>query len=58
MIGDRWKDIEAGRNAGCKTIFIDYNYKEPKPQNPDFTTDSLLKAVNLIEIHENKKIKL
>ena len=36
MIGDRWKDIEAGRNAGCKTIFIDYNYKEPKPQNPNF----------------------
>ena len=24
MIGDRWKDIEAGQNAGCKTIFIDY----------------------------------
>lgn len=37
MIGDRWKDIVAGKNAGCTTIFIDYNYNEIKPQNPDYT---------------------
>ena len=49
MIGDRWKDIEAGKCAGCKTIFIDYNYKETKPKNPDFTTDSLLSSVHIIE---------
>ena len=49
MIGDRWKDIEAGKSVGCKTIFIDYDYKEAKPKNPDFTTDSLLNAVHLIE---------
>ena len=48
MIGDRWKDIEAGRCVGCKTIFIDCNYKETKPKNPNFTTDSLLNAVHLI----------
>ena len=28
MVGDRWRDIEAGQNAGCKTIFIQYNYAE------------------------------
>ena len=28
MVGDRWSDIEAGNNVGCKTIFIDYNYNE------------------------------
>ena len=28
MVGDRWSDIEAGNKAGCKTIFIDYKYKE------------------------------
>ncbi len=24
MVGDRWRDVEAGRRAGCTTIFIDY----------------------------------
>jgi D-glycero-D-manno-heptose 1,7-bisphosphate phosphatase len=31
MVGDRWKDIEAGRRAGCRTIFIDRAYAEPQP---------------------------
>ena len=26
MIGDRWKDIEAGYNAGCKSILINWDY--------------------------------
>src|SRR5665648_280251 len=26
MIGDRWRDIAAGQNAGCKTIWIDRGY--------------------------------
>ncbi len=42
MVGDRWKDITAGENAGCRTIFIDHNYQEPKPNPPaDFTTRNL-----------------
>ena len=49
IIGDRWKDIQAGKDAGCKTIFIDLKYKETKPKNPDFTTNSLLNAVHFIE---------
>lgn len=32
FVGDRWKDIEAGRSSNCKTIFINYNYKEKKPK--------------------------
>src|SRR5947199_7566235 len=28
MIGDRWKDIESGRRAGCKTFFVDGNYDD------------------------------
>ena len=49
MIGDRWKDIEAGRRAGCCTVFIDYQYDEPAP-NPaaDFTADSFSAAVGWI----------
>lgn len=28
MIGDSWKDIEAGRNAGCTTLLIDSPYNK------------------------------
>ena len=55
MVGDRWRDVEAGSNAGCKTIFINYNYKERKPKEPNFTTDSLLNAVLFIEQFQDKK---
>ena len=58
MIGDRWKDIESGKKAGCKTIFIDHNYKEVKPKNPDFSTDSLFNSVHIIEKLQDKKNKL
>ena len=41
MVGDRWRDIEAGRKAGCTTIFIDNRYGERKPEHPDLTTTRL-----------------
>jgi len=44
LIGDRWKDIEAGRTAGCKTIFLDYHYNELLRSTPDFTATSTRKA--------------
>jgi D-glycero-D-manno-heptose 1,7-bisphosphate phosphatase len=34
MVGDRWKDIEAGQRAGCKTIWINQQYQEPPPEHP------------------------
>lgn len=49
MIGDRWKDIEAGQRAGCKTIWLNYHYNEKAPQPPaDYTTYSLQAAVDWI----------
>ena len=48
MVGDRWRDISAGKSAGCTTIFIDYCYKEQEPCEPDFVVDSLLEAGNII----------
>ena len=48
MIGDRWKDIAAGKSAGCRTVFIDCNYSEKTPNDVDFKTDSLRKAANWI----------
>jgi transaldolase len=48
MIGDRWRDVEAGRRAGCSTIFVDNDYWEPKPQDSDAVVDGLLQAVPYI----------
>ena len=48
MIGDRWRDIEAGQGAGCDTFFIDYQYNEKRPANPTYTVNSLSEAVKII----------
>lgn len=48
IVGDRWRDIEAGASAGCKTFFIDYRYAEQKPDAPDFIVSSLLEAKKII----------
>ena len=45
MVGDRWRDIEAGKRAGCKTVFIDHGYSERKPDSPDLTVASFAEAV-------------
>jgi D-sedoheptulose 7-phosphate isomerase len=34
MIGDRWRDVEAGQNAGCRTVLIDQGYQEKHPARP------------------------
>jgi D-glycero-D-manno-heptose 1,7-bisphosphate phosphatase len=48
MIGDRWRDVAAGKAAGCRTIWIDRSYSERKPDVPDVQTGSLMEAVNWI----------
>lgn len=49
LIGDRWKDIEAGNAADCKTVFIDYQYRERGPATePTVRVSSLRGAVNWI----------
>ena len=49
MVGDRWRDVEAGRRAGCRTVFIDRRYSERSPQDADVVTTSLAEAVSWIE---------
>ena len=45
MIGDRWRDIEAGRAAGCGvTILVDYGYDELVPHEPTVRVASLAEA--------------
>lgn len=48
MIGDRWRDIEAGQRAGCKTIFIDYGYDEKQPTSMNFSVQTLMEAAQII----------
>lgn len=48
MVGDRWRDIEAGEAAGVKTVFIDYGYDEKQPKAYDLNASSLLDAVPFI----------
>ncbi len=47
LVGDRWRDIEAGRSAGCRTILIDWGYDEPR-RAPDLTVSSLAEAADWI----------
>lgn len=48
LVGDRWKDIEAGQRLGCSCFFVDYSYPERRP-NPPFTpVSSLLEAVEIV----------
>lgn len=49
MIGDRWRDVEAGASAGCTTILIDYGYREKRASvAPSATVDSLRAATDWI----------
>lgn len=44
-VGDRWRDIEAGRAAGTWTVLIDHGYMEREPDHPDLIVKSLKEAV-------------
>jgi len=48
MVGDRRSDIEAGRTAGCYSIFIDHGYDESKPNSQDATVASLREAADVV----------
>jgi D-glycero-D-manno-heptose 1,7-bisphosphate phosphatase len=49
MVGDRASDVEAGRAAGCQTVFIDLGYtNEKKPDNPSLVVTSVAQAADVI----------
>ena len=49
LVGDRWRDIDAGHAAGCTTVLIDYGYRERKPARPpEATVRSLREAADWI----------
>jgi D-glycero-D-manno-heptose 1,7-bisphosphate phosphatase len=49
MVGDRWRDIDAGTAAGCRTILIAAGYDERAPSHtPDWVCRSLAEAADWI----------
>lgn len=48
MIGDRWRDMDAGARAGVRTVFIDFGYAENLGSAPDFTVRSFAEAARII----------
>lgn len=49
MIGDRWRDVEAGARAGCITVFVDCGYTETyKAMPPDLRVSSTAEAVEAV----------
>jgi phosphoglycolate phosphatase-like HAD superfamily hydrolase len=49
MVGDRWRDVAAGRSAGVRgAILIRYGYDEDLSAEPDVLVGSLLEAADWI----------
>ena len=48
MVGDRWRDIDCGHAAGCRTVFIDRGYAESLKQQPHFRARDLTQAADII----------
>jgi D-glycero-D-manno-heptose 1,7-bisphosphate phosphatase len=49
FIGDRWRDIDAGAAAGCRTVLIDRHYRDRAPESPPtHRASSLTGATNWI----------
>ena len=47
MVGDRWRDVGAGRSAGCRTILVN-TFPEETRLEPDVELTDLLAAANWI----------
>jgi D-glycero-D-manno-heptose 1,7-bisphosphate phosphatase len=48
IVGDRWRDIEAGARAGVTTVWVRHDYDERPPDGPDHVVTALLDAVDLL----------
>jgi D-glycero-D-manno-heptose 1,7-bisphosphate phosphatase len=54
MVGDRWRDVEAGRRAGCTTVFLNREYSETVPEHPDVTVRTIGEAAAWILAQEKR----
>lgn len=54
VIGDGWKDIGAGKAAGCKTFLLRREYNKDYQEDYDFEVDNLKKTVEIIKKLDKK----
>ena len=59
MVGDSYRDITAGKKAGCKTILINSSahpaQKKPDDPAPDYKAVNIVEAVNIIKMYDRHK---
>ncbi len=48
MIGDRSKDIEAGKAAGCRTIYLRHDHDTAQSGSPDYEITKLEQLLEII----------
>jgi D-glycero-D-manno-heptose 1,7-bisphosphate phosphatase len=48
LVGDRWRDVGAAHAAGCQALFVDYQYREKRPEKPYVAVESLSDAAAII----------
>jgi D-glycero-D-manno-heptose 1,7-bisphosphate phosphatase len=48
LVGDRWRDVDCGHRAGCRTVWIDRDYSEELKHPPDWRVTSFAQAVETI----------
>jgi D-glycero-D-manno-heptose 1,7-bisphosphate phosphatase len=55
IVGDRWRDVEAGHAAGCFAFFVDWHLVQERPVDPDKIVSSLVEAVDFILLREHRQ---
>ena len=53
-VGDRWRDVEAAKRAGVRSVFVDRHYGERAPDAPDAVVASLPDAIAVIESYRSQ----
>jgi D-glycero-D-manno-heptose 1,7-bisphosphate phosphatase len=53
MVGDRYRDIEAGHSAGCRTILMGDGYGETFKVQPDVIVRTLTEAADWILVNRD-----
>ncbi len=48
FIGDSWKDVEAGKAAGVRTVFLNTSYNQHKKPIADFEISSLFDLISVL----------
>ena len=58
FVGDSWKDVEAGKRAGIKTIVLQTDYNNDAHGSADFNCNSLKEIVELIKSLNEKVVNV